>query len=76
MFWGIWNRKREKRNHNAGSAAPESSARSDSQGRAESDGLLPPLASPREILGLQQLIGNQEVLRILAPQRAKRARKR
>jgi hypothetical protein len=76
MFWGIWNRRREKGNHNAATASPESSARNDSQGRAESGGLLLPLASPREILGLQQLIGNQEVLRILALQGARRARKR
>lgn len=75
MFWGIWNRKREKGN-DAAAAAPESPARNDSRGRAESGGLPSPLASPREILGLQQLIGNQEVLRILAPQRAKRTRKR
>jgi hypothetical protein len=68
MLWGFWNRSNKKKR---GSDADAASSQSASQSVAYSDSAggvgFSPLTSPKEILGLQQLIGNQEVLRMLDP---------
>jgi hypothetical protein len=72
MSWDFWNRNKKK-GRNAANATGSQPA---SQSAAASGAMgFPQLTSPKEILGLQQLIGNQEVLRMLDPGRVKRVPK-
>lgn len=66
MSWKFWNRNKKSRNQaevaDAQTASPSGAATELPMGLG-----FPLLRSPKEILGLQQLIGNQEVLRMLDP---------
>jgi hypothetical protein len=68
MRWDFWNRNKKSGNAASEQPAPPSAAASGAPGGPG----FPVLNSPREILGLQQLVGNQEVLRMLDPGRVKR----
>jgi hypothetical protein len=57
MCWKFWKRKEDPK-QDATTASVENSV-----------GLLPLARSAKEILGLQQLIGNQAVSRLLAPEK-------
>jgi hypothetical protein len=62
MQWKFWRRWRKDRNREVAAQAQDGSAYSS----------LLSQSSPQEILGLQKLIGNQAVLRIVAPEKAEK----
>jgi hypothetical protein len=68
MRWDFWNRNKKSRNAASEQPVSPSAAASGAPGGSG----FPLLTSPKEILGLQQLVGNQEVLRMLDPGRVKR----
>jgi len=69
MHWKFWQRKSKKGKHDQENAAASSLTQKPVRGEMEGIGWLPLAGSAREILGLQQLIGNQAVVRLLAPEK-------
>ena len=72
MSWKFWNRKATKEKRVRGAAAP-SSAKIFAWPETEELNWAPLTGGTKEILGLQQLIGNQAVLRFMAPRKTERA---
>ena len=69
MHWKFWERK--GKDEKAGRDFATASASMPKAFGAEGEGVgwFPLAGSAREILGLQQLIGNQAVVRLLAPEK-------
>lgn len=72
MLWKFWNRKTTREKRIGGTAAP-SPVRIFAWPETEELDWAPLTGGTKEILGLQQLIGNQAVLRFMAPRKTERA---
>jgi hypothetical protein len=71
MHWRFWERKNKNKKGGGEFPTASSPAPKTSGPEAEGTGWLPLAGSAQEILGLQQLIGNQAVVRLFAPEKSR-----
>jgi len=69
MQWKFWERKNKDGKGGRDFSTASSSTQTTFGPEAEGVGWFPLTGSAKEILGLQQLIGNQAVVRLLAPEK-------